>query len=160
MGMAARAADENPGKALTEVELELMNILWRLGGGTVNDVLAALPGDRPLAYTSVSTILRILEQKGVLASEKVGRGHRYLPLMARTTYEAFAVTDVVGKVFDGQPLALVRRLVDATRLSRKDLTALKALLDEKQPGKEGGKDGAAETAPARRPGAGRKEGRR
>jgi predicted transcriptional regulator len=120
-----------PGKPLTEVELELMNILWRLGGGSVNDVLAALPADRPLAYTSVSTILRILEQKGVLASEKVGRGHRYLPLLDKPTYEAFAVTDVVGKLFDGQPLALVRRLVDASQLSRKDLAALKALLDEK-----------------------------
>jgi predicted transcriptional regulator len=121
-----------PGKPLTEVELELMNIVWRLGGGSVNDVLAALPAERPLAYTSVSTILRILEQKGVLASEKVGRGHRYLPLLDKPTYEAFAVTDVVGKLFDGQPLALVRRLVDASQLSRKDLAALKALLDEKE----------------------------
>src|SRR5688572_544548 len=117
-----------PGKPLTEVELELMSIIWRLGGGSVNDVLAALPPERPLAYTSVSTILRILEQKGVLSSEKVGRGHRYMPLMNRASYEAFAVTDVVGRVFDGQPLALVRRLVDAARLSRKDLAALKALL--------------------------------
>lgn len=133
-----------PGKPLTEVELELMSILWRLGGGSVNDVLAALPPERPLAYTSVSTILRILEQKGVLTSEKVGRGHRYLPLLDKPTYEAFAVTEVVGKVFDGQPLALVRRLVDAARLSRKDLAALKALLDEKESaasGRAGKKEG-------------------
>ena len=119
-------------KPLTEVELELMNILWRLGGATVNEVLTALPAERPLAYTSVSTILRILEQKGVVSAEKAGRGHRYLPLVEKRAYEAFAVNEVVGKVFDGQPLALVRRLVDATRLSRKDLAALRALLEEKQ----------------------------
>jgi predicted transcriptional regulator len=118
-------------KPLTEVELELMNILWRLDGGTVNDVLGALPAERPLAYTSVSTILRILEQKGVLASEKVGRGHRYLPLVPKQDYEAFALEQVMGKVFDGQPVALVRRLVDGGQLSREDLAALQELLEER-----------------------------
>ena len=108
-----------------------MTILWERGGGTVTEVQAALPPQRPLAYTSVSTILRILEQKGVLASEKVGRGHRYLPTVAKGAYEAFALDQVVGKVFGGEPLALVRRLVDTAGLSRKDLAALRALIDEK-----------------------------
>jgi predicted transcriptional regulator len=109
-----------------------MTLLWRQGGGTVADVLAALPPERQLAYTSVSTILRILEQKKVLASEKVGRGHRYVPLVAKQDYEAFALEQVVGKVFDGEPLALVRRLVDTNGLTRKDIAELKALLDEQE----------------------------
>jgi predicted transcriptional regulator len=119
-------------KTLTEVELELMTILWRLGGGTVNDVLEALPPSRPLAYTSVATILRILEQTGVLGSDKVGRGHRYLPLVAKDAYQAFALEQVVGKVFGGEPVALVRRLVDAAGLSRGELAALKELLEAKE----------------------------
>ncbi|HEY0713842.1 MAG TPA: BlaI/MecI/CopY family transcriptional regulator, partial [Polyangia bacterium] len=106
-----------------------MTILWQLGGGTVNDVIAALPPTRSLAYTSVSTILRILEQKGVLAAEKVGRGHCYQPRFSKDDYQAFALQEVVGKVFDGEPLDLVRRMVDARQLSKKDLTALRALLD-------------------------------
>ena len=94
------------------------------------------PGAR-LAYTSVSTIVRILEQKGVVRSEKVGRGHRYLPVVARDDYEAFALEQVVGKVFDGQPLALVRRLVDTAGLTRQEIADLKTLLDdaERAPGK-------------------------
>jgi predicted transcriptional regulator len=56
-----KSRDES--KLLTETELELMTILWKLGEGSVNDVLAELPQGRDLAYTSVSTILRILEQK-------------------------------------------------------------------------------------------------
>jgi predicted transcriptional regulator len=124
-------------RTLTEVELELMTILWELGGGTVNDVLAALPPTRPLAYTSVATILRILEQKGVLGSEKVGRGHRYLPLVAKDRYEAFALEQMVGKVFGGEPVALVRRLVDDAGLSRRDLAALRVLLEAKE--KESGR---------------------
>ncbi len=121
-----------PARLLTESELELMTILWRLRGGTVADVLAALPPERPLAYTSVSTILRILEQKGVLMTEKVGRGHRYIPSVAKGDYESFALDQVVDKVFDGQPLSLVRRLVDTAGLTRKDLASLKALLDDKE----------------------------
>jgi predicted transcriptional regulator len=83
----------------------------------------------------VSTILRILEQKGVLGTAKVGRGHRYVPLVARDAYQAFALAQVVGKVFGGEPVALVRRLVDAAELSSKDLEALRALLDDKEAGR-------------------------
>ena len=109
-----------------------MSILWRLGGGTVGDVLAELPPERPLAYTSVSTILRILEQKEVVGSEKLGRGHRYRPLVAKESYEAYALEHVVGRVFGGEPLALVRRLVDTAGLSKRDLAELKTLLDRKE----------------------------
>ena len=105
-----------------------MTILWEREGATVSEVLAALPPQRPLAYTSVSTILRILEQKEVVTSEKVGRGHRYLPAVAKDDYETFALGEVVGKVFGGEPLALVRRLVESG-LSRKDLAGLRALID-------------------------------
>jgi predicted transcriptional regulator len=121
-----------PDRLLTEVELELMNIVWELGGGTVADVLARLPAERPLAYTSVATMLRILEQKGVLASKKEGRGHFYRPLIERTSYQAFTLAQVVDKVFGGEPLALARRLIDGGVLSRKDLAALKAHLGGKE----------------------------
>jgi predicted transcriptional regulator len=119
-----------PRRLLTETELELMTLLWRIGGGTVADVLAELPPERKLAYTSVSTMLRILEQKGVVRSEKLGRGHRYVPALAKDDYEGFALERVVDRVFDGQPLALVRRLVHTAGLSRQDIADLKALLDE------------------------------
>jgi predicted transcriptional regulator len=119
-----------PRRLLTETELELMTLLWRIGGGTVADVLAELPPERKLAYTSVSTMLRILEQKGVVRSEKLGRGHRYVPALAKGDYEGFALERVVDRVFDGQPLALVRRLVHTAGLSRQELADLKALLDD------------------------------
>src|SRR3954470_10343370 len=120
-----------PDRTLTEVELELMTILWRLGEGTVNDVIAGLPPDRPLAYTSVSTVLRILEKKGVLGSRKQGRGHVYLPLVSKAQYESFSVRDLIARVFDGTPGALVRCLVDSKALSPEDLAALRRVLDRK-----------------------------
>ena len=85
-------------KRLTDVELELMGLLWQLGEGTVSDVQAALPPSRPLAYTSVSTMLRILESKGVVTTRKQGRGHVYVPAIQKSEYEAHAVKDVIDRV--------------------------------------------------------------
>src|SRR4051812_46906588 len=119
-------------RALTEVELELMTILWRLGEGTVNDVIAGLPPDRPLAYTSVSTVLRILEKKNVLGSRKQGRGHVYVPRVSKAQYESFSLRDLIDRVFDGAPTALVRRLVDEG-LSAEDVKELRAALERARP---------------------------
>ncbi len=118
-------------KMLTETELELMNILWRLGEGSVHDVMEALPENRELAYTSVSTMLRILEQKEMVEARKVGRGHIYCPRMARAAYQAKSVGRLVDKVFDGAPVSLVQRLLDTRNLSEDDLKALQEMLQER-----------------------------
>ncbi len=57
---------------LTATELELMMILWKIGKGSVRDIMDQLPAERDLAYTSVSTIIRILEKKGFVAATKAG----------------------------------------------------------------------------------------
>ena len=117
-------------KMLTDVELELMTILWTLEEGTVADVLAALPQDRQLAYTSVSTMLRILEQKSILKARKEGRGHIYIPALKKSHYEARTVKHVVEKVFDGTPVALVRQLLDTVKVGEKEISELKKLLSD------------------------------
>jgi predicted transcriptional regulator len=118
-------------RILTEAELELMNILWRLGEGSVNDVLEGLPKGRDLAYTSVSTILRILEQKEILESRKEGRGHVYIPRIAKAEYERTSAKHLVTKVFDGEASNLVKRLIESKDLNADDLKELKAFLDER-----------------------------
>ena len=71
-------------KLLTEVELELMSALWQLDEATVRDVLATLPAGRTLAYTSVATVLRILEDKKLVNSRKVGKAHVYRPAVSKS----------------------------------------------------------------------------
>lgn len=119
---------DEPGRLLTPVELELMTILWRLGEGTVHAVLEALPPPRRLAYTSVSTMLRILEQKRFVRSRKEGRGHVYLPIVAKSEYERTAIRQVVGRVFDGAAVSLVRRLVEAETLTKAELEAIREII--------------------------------
>lgn len=128
--MTKSKAKEADGKMLTETELELMTILWRLEEGSVADVIEHLPKERNLAYTSVSTIMRILEQKGVLKTRKEGRGHIYIPALKKSDYEAKTVKHVVERVFDGTPVALVRQLLDSVELNEKDLNALKELINK------------------------------
>jgi predicted transcriptional regulator len=126
----------NPGeiaKLLTETELELMFILWSLEGGTVSDVQSALPKKRPLAYTSISTILRILEKKGVLAIRKEGRGHVYIPVFSREEYESRALRDMVNRVFQGETTALVKQFLSTTDLTEGELNAIRALLKKDLP---------------------------
>src|SRR5262245_44483026 len=109
-----------------------MHIVWKQGEVSVADVLEALPPERKLAYTSVSTVLRILEQKGVLGSRKVGRGHLYSALLPREAYEAHSVRHLVETVFEGTPSALVERLVEAVPLSPEEAAQIRKLLDSKR----------------------------
>lgn len=117
---------------LTPVELELMDILWKKGQGTVRDVMAELPRGRNLAYTSVSTILRILQHKKILAAKKVGRQHIYLPTLSKQTFATYSVTKIVKQVFSGNSVDLVACLVDKNNISDKEIAAIQKLLQEKK----------------------------
>ncbi|NMO17090.1 BlaI/MecI/CopY family transcriptional regulator [Pyxidicoccus fallax] len=128
--MASKPEPEAP-RPLTPVELELMHIVWRLGEVSVADVLAALPPERALAYTSVSTVLRILEQKGVVRSRKQGRGHLYSAVLPREAYEAQSVRHLVDTLFEGTPSALVARLVEAVPLAPEEVEQIRKLLKGK-----------------------------
>ena len=118
-------------KLLTETELELMTIVWRLGEGSVNDVIKNLPEHRQLAYTSVSTILRILEKKNVLTSRKNGKSHIYTPALSKSDYEHRSLGHLLSNVFSGVPTSLVRTLVDSDELSPEDLTEIKKIISHR-----------------------------
>ena len=116
---------------LTQTELELMNILWDIGEGSVRDIMGNLPAGRELAYTSVSTMIRILEKKGIVLSTKVGRGHLYRPLVERKDYEKVSVDGLIKNVFQGAPLSVVKCLIEDEKLSQQEIAELKSLLESK-----------------------------
>jgi predicted transcriptional regulator len=117
---------------LTPVELELMDILWKIGNGTVRDVMAMLPSNRALAYTSVSTILRILQEKKILLVEKIGRQHIYHPTLSQQTFASFSVKKIVNQVFSGSSMELVSYLMNKNDLSIEEITKIQNLLDAKK----------------------------
>jgi predicted transcriptional regulator len=126
----ARKKEREADRLLTPVELELMSIIWSQGRTTVKEVVEALPKNRPLAYTSVATVMKVLEQKGFLRCEKHSWAHIFSPLVEKAAYEKSCLDHVVDNVFDGEPVALVQRLLTAKTMSAAELRAIEATLQE------------------------------
>jgi len=116
---------------LTQTELELMNYLWEIKSGSVRDILEKLPPNRNLAYTSVSTIIRILEKKGHVKSKKVGKGHIYEPVISKNNYEQKEAQSLLENLFDGSGLSLIKCLIDNKKINQKDLIELQKIINER-----------------------------
>ena len=114
---------------LTEAELRLMDVLWRKGAATVGDVTAALPPP-PIAYNSVLTTMRILERKGYVKHEEVGRAYVYRPIVARDEAAGHAVGHLLSRFFDNSAGSLALRLIETERPSGEELERLKALIEQ------------------------------
>ena len=121
--------------AFTDRELDVMSVLWDAGSATVAQVRERLSDD--LAYTTVLTVLRTLEQKGYVGHTGEGRAHRYRPLVKRAAAGRSALRRLVDKVFDGSPELLLTQLVYDRNLGDEELRRLRKLLAdrlrEKQP---------------------------
>lgn len=118
-------------KPLTEVELEIMNAIWELGECNVKDVQVALSKERELAYTSVATIMKILQQKGALSLRKDDRAHTYVPVLSRSEYEAVSLQHLAQNLFRGDPSSMVARLLNDSDLSADELKTIRKILDER-----------------------------
>ena len=121
---------------LTEAELRLMKILWRRGESAVGDLVAALPGDEALAYNSVLTTIRILEQKGYVAHRQQGRAFVYQPLVAESEASRSEIRHLVGRFFGNSREQLVLSLLDDGELSPTELKRLKEAIAQATPDEE------------------------
>jgi predicted transcriptional regulator len=110
---------------LTEAELRLMKILWRRGESAVTDLVAALPEDEPLAYNSVLTTIRILEQKGYVEHRQEGRAFVYRPSVAEDEAGRTEVRNVLGRFFGNSREQLVLSLLDDEEIGVEELKRLK-----------------------------------
>lgn len=117
---------------LTEAELRVMDIVWDKGTATVGEVAAALPGEPGLAYNTVLTTLRILEQKGYVRHTKPreGRAFVYRAVVDRKQASRNAVRHVVRRFFANSPELLVLNLLDDGDLTEQELRKIRNLLAE------------------------------
>ena len=119
----------------TDRELDIMAVLWERGPSTVTEVREALSDD--LAYTTVLTVLRVLEEKGRVGHEEEGRAHRYFPRVKREEAGQSALRRLTRKVFRGSPEMLLTQLVSDRDLSEGDLRRMRELLDERLRDRDG-----------------------
>ena len=120
---------------LGDRELDVMGVLWQIGSGTVAEVRERLPAD--LAYTTVLTILRNLEEKGFVSHETEGRAHRYAPRVGQQAARRSALARLIDKLFHGAPEQLLTHMVDERTLTAEDLRRLRARIDAANEDDEG-----------------------
>ena len=115
---------------LTEAKLRLMDIVWDKGPVTVGEVAAALPGEPPLAYNTVLTTLRVLEQKGYVRHTKAreGRAFIYRAVVGRKQASQNALRNLVRGFFSNSPELLVLNLLDDGDLSERERKKIRNLL--------------------------------
>jgi len=120
---------------LTDHELRLMEVLWTKGEATVSEVTAAL-APPPLAYNTVLSTMRTLEQKGYVGHKEAGRAFSYHPLVQRDEAAKSAVSHVLARFFRNSPNALAVTLLDDVRLSEADRKRIRELLEPKAKGRK------------------------
>jgi BlaI family penicillinase repressor len=117
-----------PSPTLTDAEARLMTVLWDRQRATVADVVAAL-GKRTVSYSTVQTLLRILETKGYVAHEKSGRAFVYRPVVDQKQARRRALSHLVSRLFNNSPSLLVTNVLEDEQIDPAEIERLKTLLD-------------------------------
>lgn len=123
-------ADNKP--RLADLQLAIMHVLWDKGEASVGDVREALAEDRPLAYTTIGTMLTKMEAKGHVTHRVDGRVNIYTPLLPRETVSRSMISDLASRLSRGDVTELVCHLLDECDVSREELSRLKKLIKQKE----------------------------
>lgn len=115
-------------KTLTEGELRIMEVVWKQQNASVRDVATVLQEEGSVAYNTVQTMLRILEEKGYLKHTKSGRSFIYSPLVGRQKARSAALKQLLSSFFDDSPQSLVVNLLEHEELDATDIQKLKDLI--------------------------------
>ncbi len=116
-------------KELTKAEEQVMQVLWELEKAFVKDILQMMPKPKP-AYSTVSTIIRILETKGFVAHEAFGPTHRYYPVVKKDNYSFFTTKNVINKYFDGSMQKMLSFFADKKEININEMEEIIKLLEK------------------------------
>lgn len=117
-------------KSLTPLESLIMDVVWDEGEVTVRQVQEALEPNRELAYTSVLTMMQVLERKNFVRSRREGRANVYSPTVSRAHFGLRSAADVVNSFFAGSVPAMVSHFANADSLSQDDLRKLQKIVED------------------------------
>lgn len=120
-------------KELTKAEEQVMQHLWDLEKAFVKEILEEMPEPKP-KYNTVSTIIRILEDKGFVGHKAFGKTHQYYPLISKTDYSRFTAGNLVSNYFNGSVKELLSFFVKENELNVKDLDEIMHAMDQKKRG--------------------------
>lgn len=118
-------------KKLTRKEEELMKILWKVKEGFVKDLVGFYPNPKP-HYNTVSSLVRLLEEKGFVGHKAYGNTHQYYPIISKQDYRKTFIKDVVKDYFDNSYKQTVSLFIEEQNLSKDDLDELINLIQSKK----------------------------
>ncbi|PID71067.1 MAG: CopY family transcriptional repressor [Flavobacteriales bacterium] len=118
-------------RQLTKAEEQLMQLLWDMQKATVKDLIQQLPKPKP-AYNTVSTIIRILEEKGFVSHETYGKGYKYFPLVKKELYTNQSLNKLVDGYFGGSFKSLVSFFVQKNNVDIKEIESILKEIDRKK----------------------------
>jgi predicted transcriptional regulator len=124
----ARSASNRP----TELELEILKALWQSSPASVRQVQEALQSHRPLAVTSVTTVLNIMTRKGSLTRNKAGGVYVYSPTITEAATASGMLRDLINRLFRGSAASLMLNLLNEEDLDEKSLGEIRSALQRKQ----------------------------
>lgn len=116
-------------KTLTKAEEQVMQYLWEMNGGFVREIIEQYPHPKP-AYNTVSTIVRILENKEFLTHEAFGKSHKYLPSVSKEEYRTYTAEKVVEGYFDGSAKNLVSYFIKDKNMNTSDLDEILKIIED------------------------------
>ena len=116
-------------KELTKAEEQVMQVLWDLKEGFVNDVLNAIPEPKP-AYNTISTIIRILETKGFIDHKAFGKSHQYFPIISKEDYKSFATGKLLNNYFSNSVENMFSFFVKEKKIDLKEADEILKLIDK------------------------------
>jgi len=117
-----------PSKTLTDQELEIMKIVWERQTATVRDIYEAMREHRKVAYTTVMTMMKILEHKGYLKRKQVERAYVYRPAQPKSRVIGAMVRDFVQRVFNGSAEPLLVHLIEDRHLTADEIEEIRRLM--------------------------------
>jgi BlaI family transcriptional regulator, penicillinase repressor len=117
---------------LTRQELQIMKVVWDLGSATVKEVCTAISRRKPTAYTTVLTLMGILEEKGVLVHQRCGRAFNYRPVLSRDQATKNQIRDLVSRFFDGKPERLIATILENEDVAPEQIGSLATLLKPRE----------------------------
>jgi BlaI family penicillinase repressor len=116
-------------KDLTKAEEQIMQIIWQIEKGFVKEVIDHLPEPKP-AYNTVSTIIRILEFKGFIGHESVGKSHAYFPLVTKEDYKRHATEKLLGNYFENSVESMFSFFVKEEKLDLSDVDEILKMISK------------------------------
>jgi predicted transcriptional regulator len=117
---------------LTRQELQIMKVVWDRGAATVKEVCDAISRRKVTAYTTILTLMGILEEKGALAHTRSGRAYIYRPLLTRQQATQNQVHDVLTRFFDGSPEKMIETVIENEVKRSEQLGTVRNLLESRQ----------------------------